>query len=80
MGQVRLLDVAINEGGFLRLSTPDWWVQHLGNRLSEDEYKIGEPQINIKGRERNRPWILKWQLAEDFLYWIYHRLFEFLHR
>ena len=80
MGQVRLLDVAINERGYLRLSTSDWWVQHLGNRLSEDEFKVGGPQTNLKGRERNRPWILKWQLAEDFLYWIYHRLFEFLHR
>ncbi len=80
MGQVRLLDVAINEKGYLRLSTPEWWVQHLGNQLSESEFDAGEPLTSLKGRERNRPWILKWQLAEDFLYWIYHRLFEFLHR
>jgi len=79
MGQVRLLDVAINERGLLRLSTPEWWVQHLGNRLSEDELELGAPVVSLKGRERKRPWILKWQLAEDFLYWIYHRLFEFLH-
>ncbi len=80
MGQVRLLDVAINERGYLRLSTPEWWVQHLGNRLSETEFAAGIPTISLKARQRNRPWILKWQFAEDALYWIYHRLFEFLHR
>jgi len=80
MGQVRLLDVAINERGFLRFSTPEWWVQHLGNRLSEDEIIDREAQINLIGRKNNRPWVLKIQFVEDFLYWIYHRLFEFLHR
>ena len=80
MGQVRLLDVAINEQGYLRLSTPEWWVQHLGNRLSETELAQGIPTTSLDERLRNRPWILKWQLAEDILYWIYHRLFEFLHR
>ncbi len=79
MGQVRLLDVAINERGLLRLSTPEWWVQHLGNRLSEGEIMNREAETSLKERENNRPWILRWQLAEDFLYWIYHRLFEFLH-
>ncbi|GAB4523829.1 MAG: hypothetical protein Fur0018_06880 [Anaerolineales bacterium] len=33
MGNVRALDVTINEMGYLRLSTPQWWVQHLGNTL-----------------------------------------------
>ncbi|MBC8506418.1 MAG: glycosyltransferase [Anaerolineales bacterium] len=80
MGQVRLLDVAINEKGYLRLSTPEWWVQHLGNRLSENGFNARGALTNLKGRERNRPRILHWQLAEDFLYWIYHRIFEFLHR
>lgn len=80
MGQVRLLDVAINARGYLRLSTPEWWVQHLGNRLSEAEFAAGIPTLSLESRPRNRPWILKWQFAEDALYWIYHRLFEFLHR
>lgn len=31
MGQVRTLDILINEKGYLRLSTPEWWVEHLGN-------------------------------------------------
>ncbi len=33
MGNVRSLDTAINDLGYLRLSTPQWWVQHLGNTL-----------------------------------------------
>ncbi len=33
MGNVRSLDIAINHLGYLRLSTPEWWVQHLGNTL-----------------------------------------------
>jgi len=33
MGQVRLLDQILNEGGCLRLNTPEVLVRHLGNRL-----------------------------------------------
>lgn len=33
MGRVRLLDEAINARGFLRLSTTEWYVQHMGNQL-----------------------------------------------
>ena len=31
MGRVRLLDEAMNEKGYLRLSLPDWYVHHMGN-------------------------------------------------
>jgi hypothetical protein len=34
MGQVRSLDVALNAQGYLRFSTPQWWVQHMGNTLA----------------------------------------------
>ena len=34
MGQVRRLDIALNDKGYLRLSTPEWWVQHMGNTLA----------------------------------------------
>ncbi len=80
MGQVRLLDVAINERGYLRLSTPEWWVQHVGNRLSETEFHAGVPSGKPKSSQPRRPWLLRWRLTERILYWVYHRLFEFLHR
>jgi len=35
MGQVRSLDVKLNEAGYLRLSTCQTYVRHLGNRLPE---------------------------------------------
>ena len=35
MGQVRALDVAVNELGYLRLCTSQWWVEHIGNTLTE---------------------------------------------
>jgi hypothetical protein len=35
MGQVRSLDQKLNEGGYLRLCTPEPYVRHMGNRLSE---------------------------------------------
>lgn len=39
MGQVRQLDIALNNQGFLRLSTSDWWVQHLGNTLPDNGWQ-----------------------------------------
>ncbi len=39
MGQVRSLDIAINQQGFLRLSTPEWWVEHMGNHLETNPNK-----------------------------------------
>ena len=35
MGEVRQLDIAIDESGFLRLSTSEWWVEHMGNSLRD---------------------------------------------
>ncbi len=40
MGQVRALDVAINEMGYLRLCTPAWNVRHLGNTLSGEDVVV----------------------------------------
>ena len=42
MGQVRLLDVAINEHGYLRLCTPQWYVQHMGNTVPGEGFFAGE--------------------------------------
>jgi len=80
MGQVRLLDIALNEAGYLRLCTPDWWVQHMGNTLAGVEFLDGKPVVNLEGRKNRRHRLLDWKPFEDLVYWIYHRLFEFLHK
>ena len=71
MGQVRRLDIAINDGGYLRLSTPDWWVRHLGNTLT------GIPGSPPTRQKSKRP--LRGSLRR-VVQWIYHRSFEWLYR
>lgn len=74
MGQVRRLDVAINERGFLRLSTPDWWVRHLGNSLAGFEKGSGpdQPASHQKTRLRGP--------LRAFVQWVYHRAFDLLYK
>jgi glycosyltransferase involved in cell wall biosynthesis len=47
MGQVRLLDVAINERGYLRLCTEQWHVQHMGNTVPGETFFAGETPAAI---------------------------------
>jgi len=81
MGQVRRLDVAINEKGYLRLSTKDWWVRHMGNVLPEEAEG---------GRTRQKTTI--WKHSSDnpsvkgirgplrgVLQWVYHKVFDLLY-
>jgi hypothetical protein len=80
MGEVRLLDIAINEKGYLRLSLPSWRVQHLGNRLSGDEIPAGETGTRPEFQPRRAPsgaWYQR-ELPRKLLYRLYHRLFELL--
>ncbi len=79
MGQVMALDAAINERGYLRLSTPQWWVQHLGNTLE------GMPQLQpgtppAPPRKTAKPSFLKWAPLRKILFWIYHKSFDLLYR
>jgi hypothetical protein len=84
MGQVRLLDIALNEKGYLRFTTPDWWVQHMGNTL-QDEFKTSEGQSTSKSAKRSstKIWHAKiWRLKplRKIINWLYHRTFEILYR
>jgi glycosyltransferase involved in cell wall biosynthesis len=79
MGQVRLLDIAINERGYLRFCTPDWWVQHMGNTL-QDEFKpqgTGSPAKPSK-HSSSKIWGIK--PVRKIVNWLYHRTFEILYR
>lgn len=79
MGQVMALDVAINERGFLRLSTPQWWVQHLGNTL-EGMPQAGQGKLTAAPPKKTKPAILKWAPLRKVLFWIYHKTFDLLYR
>jgi hypothetical protein len=76
MGQVRLLDEAMNTSGYLRLCTENWYVQHLGNVVSKDASTKG-------GRAKKRTkmsgfW--RWAPIRALLQRIYGWSFDRLHR
>ncbi len=71
MGQVRRLDAAINEHGYLRLSTPDWWVRHMGNTMTESA--VSSPAGQPSGRPLRGP-------LRRLVQWVYHKSFELLYR
>jgi glycosyltransferase involved in cell wall biosynthesis len=76
MGQVRRLDILINEKGYLRLSTKDWWVRHMGNTL-DPEIAQNAPQSQKSGglAQQTNPSIVR-----KFLFWLHHKTFEWLYR
>jgi glycosyltransferase involved in cell wall biosynthesis len=83
MGQVRLLDIALNERGYLRLSTPKWWVRHLGNTLEGMELPGGRiriPTDEVGRRDRRTLGLWRWKPLRGVLRWVYHRSFEILYR
>ncbi len=73
MGRVRLLDEAMNEKSYLRLSLPDWYVHHMGNTLDENNPKV------TKARARGRR-LIHWGPLRKVLHWLYQRLFTILYR
>ncbi len=79
MGQVRLLDIALNEGGYLRFCTPDWWVEHMGNTL-QDEFRSWGTESIVKPSKRSSAKILRFKPVRKIVNWLYHRTFEILYR
>jgi hypothetical protein len=82
MGQVRSLDIALDQSGYLRLSTQQWWVQHLGNTLQGFRAGAGEQTASPKARGRRngkRGW-WSWKPAHRLLTWINDRTFKILYR
>ena len=75
MGQVRRLDVAINERGYLRLSTPGWWVRHIGNVLPEDVEGETRQQTATPPRLKGIRGPLR-----GVVQWVYHKSFELLYK
>jgi len=79
MGQVRLLDVAINAGGYLRFCTPDRWVQHMGNTLG-DEFETSQMGSYQKSSRRGSGRFWKIGPFRKIVQWLYHQTFKILYK
>ena len=91
MGHMIELDQAIDDLGYLRLSTVQRYTRHLGNALShevlEEAHKHGlmtgsggGRKIKDKGRGGKRHWALRLPGSRRFLVAAYKRLFDILYR
>lgn len=83
MGQVRQLDDAINAAGYLRLSTLDYHIQHIGNQLPDDRSDQGirdflEASPAQAQREGRSFW--DWKPVQKVLRWVYSKSFDILYR
>jgi len=88
MGKMYELDVAVDEGGFLRLSTLERTTRHMGNMISssmsEDAKRLGlsveAAHVTYPSRERSSVvgWLLRWRPVRWFLQGLYNRLFWLL--
>ena len=82
MGQVRALDVAINELGYLRLCTTDWWVEHLGNTLEGWQPMNGakKPLVEGKSSRRRTMRIMGWKPMRKIMTKLHNFTFDNLYR
>jgi hypothetical protein len=78
MGQVRLLDIALNEKGYLRFCTPDWWVQHMGNTMQDEFESKGTKTITKPKSNDIKIWDIR--PVRRIVNWLYHKTFEILYR
>jgi hypothetical protein len=77
MGQVRQLDVAINALGCLRISTPDWWISHMGNVLEAGPQTVDDrPRTAVGGRRSVQSRLLDWTPIKRLLMGLYGRIFR----
>jgi glycosyltransferase involved in cell wall biosynthesis len=95
MGSMVELDEAVDQLGYLRLSTPQRYTRHMGNVLSEEILQDAKKMGLIKeanrtkstfshspqnSRDRKRHWLLRIPGGRRFLITIYNRLFKILFR
>lgn len=81
-GEVRNLDIAVNAAGYLRLCTPDWHVEHMGNTL-QDKFKIsaGVEAQQIKSSAMVKPGghpFVRIKFVRRLLESLYGRIFRLL--
>jgi len=81
MGQVRRLDMAINELGYLRLSTPEWWVRHMGNVVPDWAGEVVRSTATppAQGQGGARSGRVRGPVRR-FVQWVYHKAFDLLYK
>ena len=78
---VRNLDRALNERGYLRLMTPEPWVDHMGNTLPDFARAfLGTGSARGAAPSRSGPprWA-RWKPVRKALLALYHRIFRLYH-
>lgn len=94
MGAMIELDEAIDQAGYLRLSTVQRYVRHMGNTISPEMLETAQAYHLISSdidkdiqaavlthhrAGRKRPGLLRIPGSRRVLSWIYHRLFKILY-
>ncbi len=79
---VRNLDRALNQRGYLRLMTPEPWVDHMGNTLPPDARAfLGQtPAASRSAAAAPGPRWAYWPPVRKVLLAVYHRIFRLYHR
>lgn len=83
MGQVRLLDEAINKAGYLRLCLDKWYVQHMGNTIPKKGFLLEEDLLEnssvvVKQNKKYKFWQNK--IVRKIMQKIYDFSFEVLYK
>jgi glycosyltransferase involved in cell wall biosynthesis len=71
MGQVRQLDVRMNDAGYLRLMTTEALMQNMSNQASLSS--IGAPR-NFGSKIQK--WVMDFPLVKKPLLWVYNRIYQ----
>ena len=79
MGEVRMLDIALNDAGYLRFCTPEWWVEHLGNTMDRD-FKFDTSIAGSVRAQNQRKNFWKRKLPRKLVNWLYHKSFEMIYK
>lgn len=80
MGQVRMLDEAMDKAGYLRLCTAKWYVQHLGNVLPQSSDLFDWPAVAPAHVQSRSGGVWRWAPLRKLLTCIYNWSFVRLHR
>ena len=85
MGEMNELDEAVDNLGYLRLSTVERYTRHMGNTVSPDLInEARELGVALDGRQRrtrsNKHWLLYIPGSRRILRSIYNKLFSILHK
>lgn len=76
MGQVRQLDIRMNESGLLRLMTPEPLMQNMSNQVPAE---ISGKKVEVQSEKKSKR-ILDLPLFKKPLLWLYNRIFRLYYK